>query len=108
METKFTKENWQREKTSVYCLHQIGWRKGQPEMSNKFYFQVQADYRIENAEQEAENVAKRMAACDEMFQMLVDSLHTIKALNNANVLNGGVSQDTIIKEIENVIKKAIE
>lgn len=52
--------------------------------------------------------AKLIAAAPDLFKMLEDALHTIKALNNINVSYGGVSQDTIIIEIENVLKKATE
>lgn len=108
METKFTKGIWLREKTTVYALHQIGWDKGQPLMSNRFYLQVYPDYRVENCTEEAEANAKLIAAAPDLFKMLEDALHTIKALNNINVFYGGVSQDTIIIEIENVLKKATE
>lgn len=79
METEITKENWLREKTTVYCLHQVGWNKGKPLMSNKFYFRVYPDYRIENAEQEAERIAKKMAAVDDLMsalQLMVDRVES--------------------------------
>ena len=74
METKFTKGNWLREKTTVYSLHQVGWRNGKPIMSNKFYFQSYPDFKMENAELEAEKVAKRMAANDDLLEALDELL----------------------------------
>ena len=105
METKFAKQEWLREKTTVYSLHQIGWKKGEPIMSNKFYFQVYPDYRLEDAEQEAIKIAKRMAAADDMLNACL----TAKAMYEAQ----GITTDSIIggeqySELLLAIKKATE
>lgn len=56
-----TKGEWIVDKTTVYSLYQVGWDKGKPLMSNRFYLQVYPDYRVENCEVEAVFNAKLIA-----------------------------------------------
>lgn len=109
METEITKENWLREKTMVYCLHQVGWNKGKPLMSNKFYFRVYPDYRIENAEQEAERIAKKMAAVDDLMsalQLMVDRVESGWDTFARPEQNG--LKTAFIAEAKEALKKATE
>jgi hypothetical protein len=58
MDTERKPEQWIRDGKTVYLLHQVGWHKGEPLMTNKFSFQVYPDYRMEDAEKQAEEVAE--------------------------------------------------
>ena len=102
METKFTKEKWIRQGTTVYALHQTGWNKGTLLMSNRFYAQVYPDYRIDNADEEAESNAKLIAAAPDMIKMLISINETLLAGINIHY------EDTIHENIQKLIKKATE
>ena len=65
-----TNEKWQREGASIYKLHQTGWDKEKPLLTNKFYARVYPDYHVEKAEELAEKEAKKLAAVDDLIECL--------------------------------------
>lgn len=55
-----TQHTWIKEGKFLYMLHQIGYKHGEPQLSNKFYFQVQPDYAHGITDQDAENQANQI------------------------------------------------
>ena len=70
VEKKFTKAQWIVDGRLVYALHQTGWRKGQPELSNRFWANVQGDHNITPSELEAN--AKLIASAPELLDALIE------------------------------------
>jgi len=102
METKFTKEKWLRDGTTVYALHQKGWVKGKPLMTNRFYLQVYPDYNIPEAKEESEANAKLIAAAPDLLNALIEVRQNLRDYGYPWLV--GIND----KEITKVIKKATE
>jgi len=100
METSQPINQWLRDGKLVYILHETGkYRKGEPIVSNKFCLSVYPDYAHGITDQDAEKVAKKMAAADDLLEACV------KLVSEADT--EGLTEDTLNK-IEAAIKKATE
>ena len=93
MEFKGTKGEWKVIESTVYCLHQTSWRKGEPVMSNRFWASVQSCPTLKESKEEVEANAKLIAAAPELLealQFIIDngekkllSLRTQELINKA-------------------------
>ncbi len=88
----FTPGPWLREGRTVYALMHAGWRHGEEQFKNRFYFNVQADR--ECPVEEAEANAQLIAAAPE----LLDALKYARRFLN--------QKDHDTKYIDDIIQKA--
>jgi hypothetical protein len=75
-------EEFKREGTTVYSLHQTGWDKGKPVMTNKFYAQVYPDYANGVTEEDAEKVAMLFKAAPELLEALQECMNELYSIHS--------------------------
>ena len=99
---KHTPGKWIRDGKTVYSLHQTGWNKGEPLMSNRFSLNVYPDYRLENAEQEAEANARLIASAPLLLEALQEITQAISyVIDTSHIkLSFDKAQQAISKAIE--------
>lgn len=102
MKTKHTPGPWLTEGNQVYALHQIGWKKGEPIMSNRFYCGVYGDYKnLGDSVGELNANIKLIAAAPELLEaleLIIDAQYNPdKTLANLN---------SVISSAREIIKKA--
>ena len=75
-----TEGKWIIEGSTVYQLMHSGWRKGEEQLKNSYYFRVEAD---KEAPQSAEDVARRLVACwNEHDGLVHDNARLYESLNS--------------------------
>lgn len=80
METNKTiTEKWLIDNRSIYCLHETGrLKKGEPELCNKFYFNVQFDYPRGITEDMATEQVQKIHTAINNYDALVEENRKLK------------------------------
>jgi len=79
MESKHTKEIWLIEGRTIYSLHETGkFKNGEPELCNKFYFNIQPDYGRKITDEQATEQAKKIHEAINNYDALKEENERLK------------------------------
>jgi len=88
MEATTEKIVWQQEGTTVYTLMHYGWRKGEEQFRNRFWFGVQRDYAT-CTDKEAEDIAAFIVKAMNSHDQLVTALRQIATITKPQMCLDG-------------------
>jgi len=93
MENKHTKEFWLIEGRTIYSLHETGkFKNGEPELCNKFHFNIQPDYGRKITDEQATGQAVKIHTAINSYDALKEENERLKealnfALNTGDFIN---------------------